>query len=751
MGLMFIFTILIIGLSGIVAQVLLLRELLVSFNGNELTIGIILGNWLMAEALGALLIGRLIERTKAKLETFVILEIVFALTLPLFIYACRTFKGAIGILPGQVLGLKEIFYVSLIITLPMAFCHGALFSVVSKIRASFFKDAGGSIGKVYSYETIGAIIGGIALTYVFIPYFNSFQMAFIITLANLILVLFFLRSVPRRWLKFLSWGIAAAVLSLSLGGFPGYLQRSSIQQQWKKTGRILDYRNSVYGNIMVTKKGEQDTFFYNGIPIITTPYPDITFVEEFAHFALLSHPDPKEVLVITAGAGGLINEILKQPVIKIDYAELDPLLIKLLKEYPSELTNGELSDSRVFVHNLDGRLLVRVSPYTYDVVFLGLSGPSDLSTNRFFTREFFRLVKKRLNPGGILTLRLPGSLTYVSQELKDLNYCILNALFVNFSYVRIIPGDYNIFLASDSGGIMQVTADICQERLAHREIKTNILTPAYLDYRLHPRWLKWFKQSYSGATTKLNQDLRPFAVFEMLIFWNKQFSSGIARALAFWGRLDLKIISIILAFISLALFYFLLYRPKFKKLALAYGIATTGLFAMLVNLMLLFIFQVFYGYVYHMLGILMSVFMAGIAIGGLLISRALEKIRDGLRLFINLEVAIVIFCLFLAAVLYKFAPVLHNLPVLLSALFFVPGFLVGLEFPLAAKLYLRDRRHTGQTAGLLYFADLLGGWIAGLLAGVVLLPVLGLFQTCLALVLLKISSIFLLWTNKTRF
>ena len=56
----FIFTILVVGLSGIVAQVMLLRELLVSFYGNELTLGLILANWIISEALGVFIIGKFI-------------------------------------------------------------------------------------------------------------------------------------------------------------------------------------------------------------------------------------------------------------------------------------------------------------------------------------------------------------------------------------------------------------------------------------------------------------------------------------------------------------------------------------------------------------------------------------------------------------------------------------------------------------------------------------------------------------------
>jgi hypothetical protein len=48
----------------------------------------------------------------------------------------------------------------------------------------------------------------------------------------------------------------------------------------------------------------------------------------------------------------------------------------------------------------------------------------------------------------------------------------------------------------------------------------------------------------------------------------------------------------------------------------------------------------------------------------------------------------------------------------------------------------------------LYAADLLGGWAAGILGGIVFLPILGLLNTCLVIVLLKVSSILLLAINR---
>jgi spermidine synthase len=133
MVLHFILIISLIGLSGIVAQVLILRELLVSYQGNELTLGIILANWVLCEAVGVFAIGKLIDKVKNRINIFILLQINFSLILPLSIYLSRTFKNISGIPFGEGVGLNFIFFSSFLIIFPIALCHGALFSSSCKI------------------------------------------------------------------------------------------------------------------------------------------------------------------------------------------------------------------------------------------------------------------------------------------------------------------------------------------------------------------------------------------------------------------------------------------------------------------------------------------------------------------------------------------------------------------------------------------------------------------------------------------
>ena len=54
------------GASGLVAQVIILRELLTRFQGNELSLGIILGNWLLLEAIGSIIGGKKVEHIQRR-------------------------------------------------------------------------------------------------------------------------------------------------------------------------------------------------------------------------------------------------------------------------------------------------------------------------------------------------------------------------------------------------------------------------------------------------------------------------------------------------------------------------------------------------------------------------------------------------------------------------------------------------------------------------------------------------------------
>ena len=448
-----------------------MRELLVSFLGNELTLGIILGNWLILVAVGSFIIGKTVEKVERKIEVFVFFQLFFSVALPFTIYLSRIFKNILLATPGEGLGFAPIFYSSLLILLPVTLPLGALFTYGCKLYSQYIREDVSSIGKVYVLESIGAIIGGLLMTFLLIQYLNSFEIAFIISLTNTLISIFLLW--PKSRLSKAAFQKALWILSILLSFIFAYsflpqtsnsIHQSSIQSQWRNLN-VIHNENSIYGNITVTKRGEQFTFFTNGVPSITTPVPDIASIEDFVHFPMLFHEKPKSVLILSGGAGGMIHEILKYPVSRVDYVELDPLLLKLLQKFSTPLTQSELSDQRVKIHYADGRFFVQRTQDRFDIIFIGLPAPQELQTNRLFSSEFFSTAKGKMNSDGIIVLTLPGSLTYISPELRDLNGCILDTLKSVFRSVRIIPGDVNLYLASDSNQLERVTTEEIIKRL----------------------------------------------------------------------------------------------------------------------------------------------------------------------------------------------------------------------------------------------------------------------------------------------
>jgi spermidine synthase len=753
--------ILAMGFSGLVAEILLLRELLIVFSGNELCIGIILANWLILEAFGCFFLGRKAEKSKNELEKFTVITILFSVSLFIAIFLTRILKRVIGISIGESIGFLPMFYSSFLILLPVGILHGALFTFGCRIYSMFSGQDASSAGRVYAYETVGTIVGGIVCTYLFIPYLNTFQASSGLALLNLIVCLVLLAP---YWKTGLFQKTILVILSV-LVFFSGYLvfasqadklHHYSIKAQWKNHN-IVHYQNSQYGNICIIENQGQYIFFQDGIPNVITPIPDIPFIEEFVHLPLLAHPEPRKLLILSGGAGGIINEALKHSSIEtIEYAELDPLLLDLFRKFPTPLTESELNDRRVKIKHIDGRLLVKTTRDKYDLILVGIMEPSNLQSNRFFTKEFFFLARTRLNKGGIFVLGLPGSLAYSNEELKNLNSCIYHTLKSVFSHIRVIPGDgTNLFLSSDSRSILTIDKMQIIERLNQRNIEADVIVPWYIEKKLHHGWQDWFSSFTEGSSQKINSDFNPVGLYYSISHWNALFAPSLRWLFRQFERINLG--SIVLLFVIFLLLYFF-FRSKnirFFRAGIPLSIITTGFAGMIFDLMLIFAFQSIYGYVFSWIGILVASFMTGAACGAMLITTVLARIRNCFKSFIKIELAIVCFSIgcpfiFLAFHEYLGSPGVFLFRMLFLVISFIGGLLIGSQFPLANKIYLRNSTSLSQTAGLLYASDLLGGWFGGIIGAVVLLPVLGLVGACITVGLLKLTSFIVITTQPSR-
>lgn len=740
-----------IGFSGHTAQILLLRELLIVFSGNEFSIGIILSSWLLIEAIGSYLSGKLIQKDKNIIRSFILLGSLFFLFFPLSIFLIRIIKIILGISIGEGLGFIEMVYSSFILLFPASFIHGAQFPYSCKVYYQFTNKDVTCINNAYVFITFGVVLSGFFLTYFMIPYFNSFKIVSIIGLIaifTLIIFLFNQKVSSAGSLSIFLFFLILFYLYLFLNGAE-VLQWLSIRKQWKNQ-KILEYKNSIYSNICVVKYENQYTFFVDGMPKIITPIPDIMFVEEFVHIPLLLHPSPKKILTIGGAVGGIINEVLKHPTVEeVSYVEQDPTLLELIQKYPTELTEKELKNEKVKIHYLDGRFFIRQTKEKYDIILSGISNPSDLQSNRFFTEEFFKLIKEKLTEKGIFVLTLPGSLTYLSEELKKLNKVIYDTLKEVFKEVVVLPGDgVNIFLVSDTPDILVLSKEILVSKVKQRKIKAATLLPRHIEYKTNPYFRKWYLTMISEIPFKKNTDFKPTALFFSLSHWNSLFSPYLRKFFDFFETLNfLKLFSVIAA---IFIVFILFFHKKLSFFSIPFSITTSGFVGMVFDVSMILAFQSIYGYIYLWIGLLVSFYMLGSACGAYISSQKFSKRKD----FVLLELFILFFCIFLILIVGLINYCLEkdiNFEIFKWIFLFINftgGFLVGAEFPLGARIYLNTINSFSKTAGLINACDLFGGFVGGLIASIIFFPIFGIFNTLIFLVIVKIFSAFLVILTK---
>lgn len=750
-----IFSLFVLGFSGIVAQTVLIRESLIIYGGNELSIGMIIGSWVIWEALGAYAGGRMPRNGAAVLKALIAANLLFILFFPATVAAIRTFKIAMGMPPEMSLSIVSILASSLAVFMPCALIHGFSFTASCRIYEHIKTSGGTSAARSYFFEMAGTIIGGLAVSYVLVTRLHSMRIACIVfgimSIACFILGMIGIeRARPRNTAAAASLVFAIAAILCMAFRFDSVIETRSISAEWHDRN-IVWYENSLYQNIVITNEQEQYTFFADGIPTGTLPTPDITRVEEIVHIPGLIHGSPRDVLIIHGGPGGVISEMLKYPTVqRIDYVEADPAYLRAVQYVPSGLVWSELNDKRVRVHYTDGRRFVKEAPGRYDIILSGIAAPRTLQANRFFTSEFFREIRGILKADGIFVFTLPGSLAYYDRELRDINASILLAAGRIFSSITVIPGEENIFLASSSKTALDPAVPIMAKRLKVLAASTRLISVPHLTYRLDREKAEWFRSTIKASRAKANDDLAPAGLFYTIAFDNALHDPSLKSVFAGlekYGPAFFLVLSAGLAAAGFAL------RKRHGSVPVLFVTLTTGFSVMVLELLLIFVYQAWSGYVFHEIGMLITMLMTGMAGGALSAGVFSKRFLTPARALMCAETVLAAVCLVVPAIFLvpgiveKLDQV--SLRFLFFALLFVSGFFAGIEFPVAVEVYGKMR--PGRTAvGPVYGIDLLGGFVGGIAGGFFLFPLMGLTKTCIFLFAVKVCGILILLTPRKK-
>ncbi|MDP4551510.1 polyamine aminopropyltransferase [Guptibacillus hwajinpoensis] len=155
--------------------------------------------------------------------------------------------------------------------------------------------------------------------------------------------------------------------------------------------------------------------------VMTTEKDEFVYHEMVAHVPLFTHPNPKHVLVVGGGDGGVIREVLKHPSVeKATLVEIDGKVIEYSKKYLPSIA-GALDDERVEVLVDDGFMHIAKSEGEYDVIMVDSTEPVGPAA-KLFERGFYEGISRALKEDGIFVAQTDNpwfKADLISQVSKD--------------------------------------------------------------------------------------------------------------------------------------------------------------------------------------------------------------------------------------------------------------------------------------------------------------------------------------------
>jgi len=730
-----------LGFSATAAQLVLTRELLVVAEGNEICLGLVLAAWMLSTGAGSFILGRFAVFASRLWISIGLVGV--GLTFLTGILAIRSIRWLAGITPGETLDIGSLVWVALLSLGPVCFLSGSLFALGGRfLAAEASVPPAHAVSRVYAFEALGAAGGGLVAASLLLPFLSPFQIASLVGVVHIWFATALLFGFSRgRRTVFASLILLACSIGL-VWGPASWLEQWSLVRFWNGWS-IRQVRNSPYGNLVLAGRDGSSTTFFNGIPVFTVP--DKQAAEEAVHNALLQHPAPRAVLLVGSTGPGSLLEALRHPAVtRLDFVELDPVLLALTEEAFAGEWGRLKADRRFAVHQADPRDFIRHwrGAQKYDVIVLNLPDPRTAQVNRFYTVEFFHEVNRRLNPGGVLGFRLTGSENYVGEELADSLRCVWTTARLVFPDVKAFPGSVVHFFASKTEGALSDKPEVLLKRLSDRGIGTAYVDTSHLPFRLMPDRVDEFRALLSERTAPPNRDFEPIGYFKAMVAWTSLFDPGVRDFLARLGELEFArvllgavgVVSLICAFIGLA--------PVSRRKPIALGAASTAMGMLLMGLQVfLFLgFQVVHGAVYYHMSVLVAAFMLGMGTGSLIASDT--KVSMQRLVFVQLAGTLwpVVFCLLLPVVPSLSSPRLLYLFFPLTSL--MTGLLGGFHFPYVNRLYLTPGKE--RNTGLLYAIDLSGASLGALAIGAWLVPVYGFLRTSAVLAIIGAGPLLML-------
>lgn len=247
--------------------------------------------------------------------------------------------------------------------------------------------------------------------------------------------------------------------------------------------RILRKIKTRFQRIAVVKQANGKVLIYgDGYVMFGTTEDDNMWAESMVHIPMAVAKQKQNILMIGGGGGITTREVLRYRDVKsITVVDIDSVMMDLGKNLKPlvKFNKGSLRNPKVRTVVQDGRTFVAKNQKKWDVIIIDVPEPSykSLALGRLYSKEFYSLLKKRLAPGGAITIA-----SSLLSEMPEFVWSIMATLKAAGFYVLPYHFDVMKRYGEDWGFCVAATRPISNLKIS---ISTRYLTSARLKGMFH--------------------------------------------------------------------------------------------------------------------------------------------------------------------------------------------------------------------------------------------------------------------------
>ena len=300
--------------------------------------------------------------------------------------------------------------------LPAALLWGASFPLALGAAVAPGADPGKTVGAVYAANTAGAIAGALGFSMVLVPWIGSHGSERVLIAISALAAVVALG--PLLWRARAIAGGAGLIASLAIAawlaahitGVPSMLiayGRRMFNSASHTT--ILYAGEGMNASIAISRWDDGAVQFHvSGKVEASTESYDMRLQRMLGHLPALIHKQPRSVLVVGFGAGVTAGTFVVHPEVRrIVICEMEPLIPRTAMRYFAKENHGVLNDKRVEMVYDDARHYILTTREKFDIITSDPIHPWVKGSATLYSKEYFELVKRHLNPGGVITQWVP--------------------------------------------------------------------------------------------------------------------------------------------------------------------------------------------------------------------------------------------------------------------------------------------------------------------------------------------------------